>query len=149
KDINVALDIVRAMRPASASRLVQSDLVRHPRTVDEMVNVIRGADIVVATRFHGALLSLHARRPVLAICYYRKTRDLMREMGQERYAIDFDDLSVTGLIDRFHELEQSRIEATARITKADDGYVDALENQYRAIFSMILEAHRLRAAAPA
>lgn len=149
KDLNVADEIVRAMRPECAARLVQPEPVKRPHTVDELMRIISAADIVVATRFHGTLLSLHARRPVLSICYYRKTRDLMREMGQERYAIDFDDLSVTGLIDRFHELEQSRLEAAAQITKADNEYVDALENQYRAIFSMILEARRLRAAAAA
>lgn len=149
KDLNVADEVVRAMRPECAARLVQPEPVKRPHTVDELMRTIGAADIVVATRFHGTLLSLHARRAVLAICYYRKTRDLMREMGQEQYAIDFDDLSVTGLIDRFHQLEQNRIEAAAKITKADDGYVSALESQYRAIFRMILETHRQRRAAPA
>ncbi len=149
KDLNVADEVVRAMRPECATRLVQPEPVKRPHTVDELMRAIGAADIVVATRFHGTLLSLHARRPVLAICYYRKTRDLMREMGQERYAIDFDDLSVAGLIDRFHQLEQHRIEAAGQITKADDGYVTALETQYRAIFSIILRTHRRRLAAPA
>lgn len=149
KDLNVADEVVRAMRPECAARLVQPEPVKRPRTVDELMKVVGAADIVVATRFHGTLLSLHARRPVLAICYYRKTRDLMREMGQEAYAIDFDDLSLTGLIDRFHQLERNRLEAAAQITKADDGYGAALESQYRAIFALILETHRRRLAAPA
>lgn len=149
KDLNVADEVVRAMRPECAARLVQPEPVKRPHTVDELMRTIAAADIIVATRFHGTLLPLHARRPVLAICYHRKMRDLMRAMGQERYAIDFDDLSVTGLIDRFHQLEQNRIEAAAQITKADDGCVSALESQYRAIFPMILETHRRRLAAPA
>lgn len=139
KDINVALDIVRAMRPELASRLVQPDPVRRPRTVSELMHCIRGADIVVATRFHGTLLTLHARRPVLAICYYRKTRDLMREMGQEAYAIDFDELKVPDLIGRFHQLEQNRIEAVTKIAKVDGGYVSVLESQYRTILPMVLK----------
>lgn len=148
KDLNVADEVVRAMRPECAARLVQPEPVKRPHTVEELMRIIGAADIVVATRFHGTLLSLHARRAVLAICYYRKTRDLMREMGQERYAIDFDDLSLAGLIDRFHQLDRNRIEAAARITTADDRYVDALEHQYSAIFSMIQDAHRRRIAAP-
>jgi len=139
KDVNVALDIVRTMRPAAAARLAQPDPVRRPRTVDDLMNAICCADIVVATRFHGTLLSLHARRPVVAICYYRKTRDLMREMGQHGYAIDFDDLDVTNLIDRFHQLEQNRIEAEAQITRTNDLFLRALDSQYRAIFPIMLK----------
>ncbi|GMV31405.1 MAG: membrane protein [Rhodanobacteraceae bacterium] len=150
KDLNVADEIVRAMRPECAGRLLQPEPVKRPHTVDELMRIIETADIVVGTRFHGTLLSLHARRPVLAICYYRKTRDLMREMGQEAYAIDFDDLTVSELVGRFHRLEERRLEAAAQIANVDDEYVDALENQYRAIFAMIRAPlrHR-RVAAPA
>lgn len=146
KDLNVADAVVHAMRPDLAVRLARPDPVRRPRTVDELIRTIGDADIVVATRFHGVLLSLHARRPLVGICYYRKTRDLMREMGQEQYAIDFDDLSATNLIDRFHQLEANYVAAAAKINGADDRYVSALEEQYRAIFSMILDAHRQRLA---
>lgn len=140
KDVSVALDVVGTMRPDSAARLAQPDPVRRPKTVGDLMDVISGADIVIATRFHGTLLSLHARRPVVAICYYRKTRDLMREMGQEQYAIDFDDLSVTSLVDRFHLLEKDRLAAVAQIGRVDDGYIDALEDQYRLLLPAIFGA---------
>ncbi|GAB4466211.1 MAG: polysaccharide pyruvyl transferase family protein [Burkholderiaceae bacterium] len=142
KDVSVALDVVRTMRPDSAARLAQPDPVRHPKTVGDLMDVISGADIVIATRFHGALLSLHARRPVVAICYHRKTRDLMREMGQEQYAIDFDDLSVTSLVDRFHRLEQNRFDAAAQIKEVDVRFFDDLERQYCEFLPMIFGAPR-------
>lgn len=149
KDLNVADEIVRAMHPHHARRLVQPEPVKRPHTVDELMGIIESADIVVATRFHGTLLSLHARRPVLAICYYRKTRELMREMGQEDFAIDFDDLTEAELVRRFSRLEARRLEAAAEIARVDDGYVAALESQYRTIFSIIRGALRpQRIAAP-
>lgn len=138
KDINVAADIVDAMGPSLASRLLQPEPVKQPRTVDDMMGVISEADIVVATRFHGTLLSLHAHRPVLAICYHRKTRDLMCAMGQEDYAIDLDKIEIPDLVGRFHRLERHRAEETARITRIDDGYVAALEDQYRQLFALAL-----------
>lgn len=149
KDLNVADEIVRAMHPDRARGLVQPEPVKRPHSVEELMSVIETADIVVATRFHGTLLSLHARRPVLAICYYRKTRELMREMGQEDFAIEFDDLTGPELVQRFHRLEARRLEAAAEITRVDDAYVEALENQYRTIFSVIRGALRpQRLAAP-
>jgi polysaccharide pyruvyl transferase WcaK-like protein len=138
KDINVAIDVIRALRPAIAAQLHQPEPIRRPRTVVELIDVIRDADIVVATRYHGTLLALHAGRPVIAICYQRKARDLMREAGQDAYAVDFDLLDVAGLIARVERLETRGLEEIAKIRQVNERYGAALDEQYRALIAQLL-----------
>jgi len=73
--------------------------------LDDLLSQIASTSIVVATRFHGALLSCLMRKPVLGISYHRKTDDLLTEMGQSEYVVDIVRLSLAALIDRFSSLE--------------------------------------------
>lgn len=82
--------------------------VRRSDTVAEVMQVIQTADVVVATRYHGTVLALHARRPVLGICYYRKTREVLQERGQEDYAIDVDKIEDAELWRIFEALNANR-----------------------------------------
>ncbi|MEX0729909.1 MAG: polysaccharide pyruvyl transferase family protein [Aquisalimonadaceae bacterium] len=54
--------------------------------LSELLALLLNVDAVVATRFHGVLLSLVVRRPVLALCYEHKTMDLMNAFGLGGYA---------------------------------------------------------------
>lgn len=74
-------------------------------SLDDLLSQIASTSIVVATRFHGALLSCLMRKPVLGISYHKKTDDLLTEMGQSEYVVDIRRLSLAALIDRFSSLE--------------------------------------------
>jgi polysaccharide pyruvyl transferase WcaK-like protein len=81
--------------------------------LDDLLTGLRFARIVVATRFHGAVLGSAVGRPVLALAYHPKTYDLMRQMGDGRHAVDAEGISAEALKSAFVELEQQSPSAAA------------------------------------
>ncbi len=136
KDENVISDIIAALDDDVRAR-VGAAPVRRGDSVYGLMKVYAEADVIVATRFHGTLLALLAERPVLGICYYRKTRDLLREMGQEDYAVDFDGLDATDLLRRFSALIADYGGALAKIRQRNEEYRAQLHAQYQQVFSLV------------
>ena len=107
------------------------------QTVVEVMSVFASADLVVATRYHGAVLALRAGRPVLALCYYRKTREVLQAMQQEAYAVDVDELDHEDLWRRFELLVSRRskeADAIRRITEAANARLD---EQYDTVLRLV------------
>lgn len=77
-------------------------------TLEDLIAQISMTDIVVATRFHGILISYLLEKPVLGISYHKKTDDLMAQMGQSEYVLDISCLDLDFLIERFSALESNR-----------------------------------------
>lgn len=123
------------------------DRMKPSNTVAELMNVFGSADIVVATRYHGTVLGLHARRPVLAICYYRKTREVLQSMGQEDYAVDVDDLDDADLWRRFEMLVANRHEEIRKIERGGEKVHALLAEQYDSLLK-ILEPRAARKEVP-
>ena len=135
-DYNVITDVMHRMR--SLNGRFQPDVrVERLHSVDELIRFLTTAHIVVATRFHGTLLALFARTPVLAICYYRKARELMRDMGQEDYAVDLDDFTVSDALRRFRSLEVNRRDHVAQIERRNQEYRHILDCQYDAVLGLV------------
>lgn len=55
-----------------------------PQTLTEAIGHIAGAAAVVAERLHVNLIAVHARRPLVALEYEDKVRQLLREAGLEQ-----------------------------------------------------------------
>jgi len=135
-DYNVITDVMHRMR--SLNGRFQPDVrVERLHSVDELIRFLTTAHIVVATRFHGTLLALFARTPVLAICYYRKARELMRDMGQEDYAVDLDHFTVSDALLRFRSLEANRRDQVAQIERRNQEYRHILDCQYDAVLALV------------
>jgi len=135
-DYNVITDVMHRM--TSLEGTPQPEVrVERVRSVDELIQLLATACIVVATRFHGTLLALLAGTPVLAICYYRKARELMRDMGQEAYAVDLDDFTVADALLRFRSLEINRPEEAAKIELRNQEYRHVLDCQYDALLALV------------
>ncbi len=109
-------------------------LIRTNRSVSELIDVLKSADVLVTTRFHGAVLSLFARKAVLAVCYHRKIKDLMKEMGQVDYTIKFEELKLDDLLQRFRLLEKHIAIEVPKITKTVEAYRQSLDQQYDVLF---------------
>jgi polysaccharide pyruvyl transferase WcaK-like protein len=134
KDEDVIDDILSLLDRDMSGRIALAEVKRKSPSVDDCMANILSADIVVAARFHGVALSLRAERPVVAICYYRKTRDLMREMGQEAYALDFENLSPDDLWKCLESLEKNRNNELERIREKGRAYRLSLDEQYDRLF---------------
>ncbi len=139
RDELVIDDVLACLDEDVRDRVERDRLVRKSRTVPELMAVIRSADIVVATRFHGTVLALHAGRPVLGVCYYRKARDLLHEMGQEEYTLDADTFDLDTLWSRFQLLEVDRLRQAERIQRKDHEYRRFLNEQYDAVLRLLAD----------
>jgi len=87
------------------------------RTVGELMSFLSTADIVVASRFHGALLALLLRRPVIALSYERKVRQLMADCGQADLCLDLEHASFDQLL-RTYASAMSRRHAISAVLDA-------------------------------
>ena len=134
KDEHVITDVLDMLKN---KQIDTHGMMSTPRTVEELMDDLARVDIAITTRFHGTLLALHAGKPVLAICYYRKTDDLMKEMGQGDYSVELDDFEVSELLKKFRTLEQ-KMEKEIKCIKAENRRRrKALDEQYQMLFNMI------------
>jgi polysaccharide pyruvyl transferase WcaK-like protein len=133
-------DVYGRLKEELGGGALPGQLFRRTQSVSDLMATLASADFIVATRFHGTVLALVAERPVLAICYYRKARDLMREMGQAEYAIELDDFDVEDAMRRFRTLEQNRAIEQEKIRKTNVAYREALARQYDRVLSDLLRS---------
>jgi polysaccharide pyruvyl transferase WcaK-like protein len=133
-DPPVIADIVQVLKergwPGDAS-----DLAPQVRTFEDLMRELGEADLVVATRFHGAVLGLMAGRPVIGIAYRRSTTDLLEDAGLGPCAIDAADLTVEGLLERIR-LVESDPEVVDRIRRRMAEHREAIGAQYDALLRM-------------
>jgi polysaccharide pyruvyl transferase WcaK-like protein len=132
-DANVARDIATEARGAEAGDLP----ISVPATVQELLGVLRQADVVVATRFHGILLSLLMARPTVGICYYRKSRELLTSAGLADCAFDIDDFDSVALESAVLQLTCARDAVSSAVARHTQSYRDALEHQYKILFDLV------------
>ena len=140
KDQNVARDVFEHMTEQAKERVDTKQVFRFPASVDQLLTTIESADLVVATRFHGVVLPIVAKCPVLGVCYYRKARDLLCAVGQERFHVMLDEFDVDDLYERFGEMEQNRERITGEFAQWNRTHEGMLGDQYDCVFACTLEA---------
>ena len=127
KDELVIDDIILAL----AQKGLEADVKKRVGdSVYALMDVIQSADMILATRFHGTVLSLTSGKPTLSVCYYRKTADLMKEMGQEQYALPLESLSFDELVRTFRNLLRNWSAEAETIRVRNREYIERLDEQY-------------------
>jgi len=117
-DSMVALDIVGMLSPR-VTQAVKVDREFH--TPEDLTEILKMYDMVVATRLHMAILSLGIGTPVIPIAYEFKTQELFNKLGQGKWIIDIEEIESTTLItymDRFlNSLKEIRQDLIPTIQK--------------------------------
>lgn len=143
-DERVIEDIAAALRETGAGDSVPAYA---PATVDELFDLLRSADLLIPTRFHGTVLGLTCGRPVFSVCYHRKTADVMNAAGLQESLLPLDELDVDRLIAGVRGLAE-RVPAVYRIIdEAIDGRRRELDQQYAHI-ARLIHRHRDQIAEP-
>jgi polysaccharide pyruvyl transferase WcaK-like protein len=81
-DVAVSESLVRHLRTKGMTASLAT-----PANVDECASLIAGADLVVATRYHAALLSFLAARPQIMIAYEQKCLSLASQIALGEHAV--------------------------------------------------------------
>ncbi|MEK7316013.1 MAG: polysaccharide pyruvyl transferase family protein [Candidatus Eisenbacteria bacterium] len=125
----VIADILRAIERSSGTAEELTPLAAVVSNFEDLVAHLSEANIVVAARFHGVLISQMLGKPTIGIVYRRSTRDLLVDVGQGAYAIDIEEMTATGLLERLSALERDS-DAGDRIQRRLEEYRRELEAQY-------------------
>ena len=114
----------------SSDQIIENSI----QTTDDLMVQLAMTDIVVASRFHGVLLSQLLNKPVMAISYHPKIDLLMADTGQAEYCLQIDNFDVDTLKERFTALEANRDSIKQQLAKRTQEYREALNEQYERLF---------------
>jgi polysaccharide pyruvyl transferase WcaK-like protein len=134
-DVLTIQDIRAAMnRDGNSTRILEGLPIQ---SIGDLVTEIARADLVIANRYHGILLSLALNKPVLGVAYHEKSRALLEQVGQGDYVLNIRDFSFEELVEKFKALHahaaQSKEEIAARIAPLRV----ELERQFDTVFGLI------------
>lgn len=118
---------------------VNIDTINFNKTVKDLVTMISEADIVVATRFHSTVLPLRLGKPVLGIGYYRKSKELMEDVGLGDYYVDINDFTAEELITKFDCLVENIDKTKKDIESHYKRYSKLINEQWDKLVELIKE----------
>jgi len=142
-----AKEVQAAMRGATPSHPAPAFVM--PASVAELLELCAGADVLVTTRFHGAVFGVITARPTLAICYQAKTREVLETAGLGAHAIAFEQLSSERLRAAFDGLRAERHAVEAALRRHTIDLRARLDLQYEQVAALLQQGPRPAASFPA
>jgi colanic acid/amylovoran biosynthesis protein len=134
-DAVVAEEIVASLT-AEARRHATVDHDFH--APKELMEMLRGFDLVISTRMHMAILALSSGVPVLPIAYEFKTEELFaNELGMAHWVFSIDDLTPTAIADSLPNFME-------QLPGLRTGLFGAVERLRRDALGMASELRRFR-----
>jgi polysaccharide pyruvyl transferase WcaK-like protein len=103
---------------------------------DSFLRGISGADLIIASRLHGVILSHLNTTPVLALSFDPKVDAYMNAMEQKDYCLNIDHLQLDVLMERFTTLKAARQRVQAHLRLAALRFRNLLDLQYDQILGV-------------
>jgi len=119
-----------------------------PASVAELLELCANADVLVTTRFHGAVFGVITARPTLAICYQAKTREVLETAGLGAHAIALEQLSSERLRAGFDRLRAERRAVEAELRRHTIVLRARLDQQYQEVAALLRRESRHAASLP-
>ncbi len=129
---DIELVMKRTARTWPADRVLIPSVTDFPSLTAALAMV----DVVVASRFHGIVFALLLDIPVLGLSYYRKTEELMADMGQGDYVFAIRQLHLSALITRFTQLESRLALVRDQIRRRRLEQQQVLDEQYTQLLQL-------------
>lgn len=76
----------------------------------DLKGIIDKADILISSRFHGAIAGLSMYVPTMVIGWAHKYRELMASVGQEKFAVDYQNINFDNATEKFTYLFEHKKE---------------------------------------
>lgn len=135
-DLDVIDEVIEHLKNMSNSNVEQITIARND-TVQELVNTISGADLVVATRFHSTMIPLLMGKPVIGLCYHTKSKVLLTEVGLGDYYVDINDFTAQELCKKFDSLSENIDAAKKELASKNQHYSKLMDEQWDRIVELI------------
>jgi polysaccharide pyruvyl transferase WcaK-like protein len=134
-------DVAARMRQQGCEDCLENRMF-NPATVGQLMQRIGQTEIVVATRFHGVVLTLVAGRPALGVCYHRKTADVLEAIGLGEFHVNIDQLDSNALVRMLGLLEGRRTEFEQKVRDTALQYRQELNAQYERLLDLVPDARQ-------
>lgn len=138
KDANVMVDVGNCLSERAV--LAEKDVAKRlfvPVTVDELVARLAETQLLVATRFHGVVLSLMVGRPAIGICYHRKTGDVLDSVGLQGFHQPIDELDSDSVAQMLARMTESHGALQEMVRQHATLFRLALDRQYEALLDLV------------
>lgn len=132
-DPPVVQDVIEAVRKLHP--ITDALLTDVPRSVDELMEFIRPADVVISPRFHNLVLGLLLGKPVASLADHHKLDEVARQFGLQRYCLRLDSLKPEELIETTRELLRAAPDLKDDIALKVAEYRQILSGQYDEMLS--------------
>jgi polysaccharide pyruvyl transferase WcaK-like protein len=106
-------------------------------TWSDLMQVMAGVELVVATRFHNVLGALKLSIPTLSIGYAGKQDALMESMGLGEFCQHAASVDVTRALDQVRALDSRRHELTAVLRERNRAQADGVARQLAALSGLL------------
>jgi polysaccharide pyruvyl transferase WcaK-like protein len=127
-DFDVAQEVKAAVLAARANQPAGTVVVRDVQRFDELVGLLAGAEVVVASRFHNLICALKVGRPVVSVGYAPKNARLMAELGLADYCQEIEHLDADRLLEQLRQARAQRHALAAAINEKTYGYQAAVRS---------------------
>lgn len=117
--------------------LIERIQLRLTRTVSDFITLAKNANVVLASRLHGVILSLVTGRPVVAIAYIRKVSQVMVDAKISEYCIELRDSTAKRITAMVHVALDNQVNLRHHIDTMNAQFRTALEREYEAIVTVI------------
>ncbi len=132
----VTAEETRAVMRSAAPSLPLPAFVM-PTSIDELLHLCASVDVLVTTRFHGAVFGVITARPTLAICYQAKTREVLEAAGLGAFAIDFEQITPERLGAAFDRLRAARSGVATTLRQHSLEQRARLDRQYEQVARLV------------
>ncbi len=138
-DPPVIRDIVHAMLSGAedTSRILANVETPKIDSLDSLFDLFAAADVTVASRFHGVILSLGSLCPTLGIAYHEKTRAAMAQMGCDAYCVDIVGLTWEHLRELYLRLLAEWDQVAPEVARRLTAQRGVLEDQFDVVAALI------------
>jgi polysaccharide pyruvyl transferase WcaK-like protein len=138
-----SLEDIRAMisGPGLDSGAIQSLAGSSEISPKTLMDELSCADLVIASRLHGVIISHLIEIPVLALSFDPKVDAHMKSVGQQDYCLDIDHFEVATAVERFTALKIRREPEAAQLRSMAVAFRRQLDEQYDMIAGIPHAAH--------
>jgi polysaccharide pyruvyl transferase WcaK-like protein len=119
---------------------------RNVNTVQAFVEGVMSAQVVIASRLHGLILSVAARTPVIAVSPARKVTRFMLDSGLSEFCVDMATFTAGDLQDRFERVSREHSSLSGRLDALCTESRVRLEAGYDALVTLLPATLRLHQA---
>jgi len=130
--IRDVIENIHRLRP----NFTKEYIIHHTITgLEDLFAELSACDYVIATRFHGILLSLSLCKPVIGLCYSEKSVQLMQDMDQGEYSLDIASFTLEEVQTKFASLKINAPTIATALKRHVDENKRKLDEQYLAILN--------------